>query len=529
MTFLFMPLFKIYCTFLLFCSRASASTGGRSLLGRIAHMLGDSINPMQDVNFASELLNSTQTATKPCKECCVDSPDINYSDVSGLTNIDSTDLYSTRALNRRFRNERRNDEGTATLVGNGGGTATLVGKSHRPCSVAIYIPRPIYPSPVEIYRADSGDSSLSADDMHFLIQARFWAVPTYSLSKCDAPGWAYQTSKVVTKPQIGPVGTTDTTITNGWQIGGTSAKTLNIDHVYEIGVLDEFFGWRTLPNTFGCPNIQKLFNQPSTIIGSSGTLLNFIFSHIASRDQPDFIGMDAALNKIKGSLWNRNLDGFATYLPDPTSLKKRLGQVALVMSNANEKQAIHLWQNTNARIYLAMQKLDKAIRDGLRCGSPQAKARWQDVSGRDLSPTWAAGYSAYITHKISSQNLMIKSAMYDLSNKIPTNPAQATAKPQAGAYIGNARWMADFNKKYPIAKMTFPPATDWPVLNSKRGLNGVDDEDGDACPLDAMSPTATKTGVSATGNISITPAPNASPLNLSSAAPITNDRLPLAN
>lgn len=444
---------------------------------------------------STNLRNSGQDATTICAGCmdCADMPDINYSDASDFdstNSIEDGNDYKKRATAHHSHLKRREW---------GGGTATIVGKVLHgpPCFVDPYIPKPRYPGAKDIWRADTGTKVQRAVYGRFFTTAKIWAVPVFSSNKCDAPGWAYMSSDDIVQPQIGPKGTTDTDITSPWQIGGDDKikKKVNVDHVYELSVLDEFFAWQITPGYTACPNVKKLYDMPfPQTDGSRATTLNFIFSQLASFSelqsipaQPDFIGMDGGLNKVKGSLWNLGLSHFPIILPDPTRQKKVLGQVALVMRIVNEPRAVKLWQNTHGRLYKAFQRVDKAIRDGLKSKNPKCKAMWQDTAGQNFSPTWAAEYSRYIVAKITTQNALIQTKVASIISNIPTDPARAPASSLAPGYRENARWVADFDKKYPVAQMTFPPATNWPALNLQGDGNENGDLDVDGCPFDGTN------------------------------------------
>lgn len=86
-------------------------------------------------------------------------------------------------------------------------------------------------------------------------------------------------------------------------------KTLpNDTRVDEKGTLDEFFQDQ-ISAGFTCPNVQALFDPPGSMNGE--TRLNKIFAQLASFENPDFLGMDAGLNGLKGSV---------RYLISPSSI-----------------------------------------------------------------------------------------------------------------------------------------------------------------------------------------------------------------
>ncbi len=64
-------------------------------------------------------------------------------------------------------------------------------------------------------------------------------------------------------------------------------------------MLDEFFAAQiTAGIGITCDDVTTLFDVPD--VGRVGTRLNTIFAQLPSYDNPDFLGMDAALNRLKG-------------------------------------------------------------------------------------------------------------------------------------------------------------------------------------------------------------------------------------
>lgn len=452
--------------------------------------------------------NTMQNATTTCADCidCASGPDLDFSAASFGNDTGLGDGSDTkkRALAARFPIEKRNGGFTSTQVG-----TVFPGAPH--CSVASYIPKPLYPGPNSIWTADVMPASRSPYNLAaYFATATQWAVPTYGPRKCDPPGWTFMSSRDVVAPQNVPLGNTNTKIGRGWQIGGDNelpgAKTVNVDHVYEQSVLDEFFRLRGLPGRSGCPTIRQVFNR---LAGGSTTRLNYIFDQLGNYNHPDFVGMDATLNQVKGSFWNPSLISYVMPAPDYDSLKVALGQLALIMNIVNHPTVVGHWQNTHGRIYQAFQRIDNSIRIG--AANPVCSAAFMDSAGNPLQATWAASYSVYITDKISTQNGLIQSIALSFSSGIPTDPVQARATgPEIQNIRANAIWMKGFNSLYPMAQMTLPSATNWPTMKRKRDDNTSEDWDVDACPLAA--PSAVGTGL--TGTMLITPAPALSPTSI---------------
>ena len=74
---------------------------------------------------------------------------------------------------------------------------------------------------------------------------------------------------------------------------------LQIDHVFEVSLLDEFFAAQVAAG-MGCDVVSALFDVPD--LGRVGTRLNTIFAQLPSYENPDFLGMDASMNRLKGTV-----------------------------------------------------------------------------------------------------------------------------------------------------------------------------------------------------------------------------------
>ena len=72
--------------------------------------------------------------------------------------------------------------------------------------------------------------------------------------------------------------------------------------VDEVSVLDEFFASQITAG-FTCQDIATLFDVEDTE-NPGFTRLGTIFGQVASFTHPDFVGMDGALNALKGAVSN---------------------------------------------------------------------------------------------------------------------------------------------------------------------------------------------------------------------------------
>ena len=170
---------------------------------------------------------------------------------------------------------------------------------------------------------------------------------------------------------------------------------------------------------------------------------------LASYRNPDLVGIDDALNKFKGSLWNRNLHGWRgvnTANAAVTDYIKELGNLAVVMSFVNDAKVLSLFSNTNARIYQAFLGIDQVITHAVACGNSI-----KDAAGKPMSATWGSAYKAWMTTYIAGQNAMITHTASMYSAAIPTS------EPAYSQFIDS------FNQRYGAASsLTFPVPQIWP-------------------------------------------------------------------
>ena len=170
---------------------------------------------------------------------------------------------------------------------------------------------------------------------------------------------------------------------------------------------------------------------------------------LASYRNPDLVGIDDALNKFKGSLWNRNLHGWRgvnSANAAVTDYIKELGNLAVAMSFVNDAKVLSLFSNTNARIYQAFLGIDQVISHGVACGKSI-----NDAAGKPMSATWGSAYKAWMTTYIAGQNAMITQTASIYSAAIPTS------EPVYSQFIDS------FNQRYGAASsLTFPVPQIWP-------------------------------------------------------------------
>ena len=211
---------------------------------------------------------------------------------------------------------------------------------------------------------------------------------------------------------------------------------------------------------------------------------------LASYDNPDLVGMDDRLNKLKGFLWNQNLRGW--HGVDSTNATvanyiQKLGDLAVAMSVVNYPKVLSLFSSTNARIYQAFLGIDHVITRAAACGNPINHA-----DGTSMSATWGSVYKAWITSYIAGQNALITHTAALYSAAIPTSD------PAHGQFIDS------FNQIHRgDSFLTFPVPQFWP--NSPLAMQKRDADCTPAQPT-TSSPTLAKSSFGNTRTPTITPA-----------------------
>ena len=441
-----------------------------------------SASPSQPSASFTTLSTASSSVTSTCSACdsCV-TYDYSPTATPNPVDDDTVDLRKRELAGRFIANKR----GIALY------SSTTVKVASAQCGVTKYTNKPPYPGPNVV--ANNAPPAVPDPALEAFYQtATYWAVPT-NPPKCGAPGWQFMSSN-----EIG-------TYKPPWKLGGTG-KSVNIDHVCkylplfrsmqveliplidEVSLLDEFFTAQVSAG-ITCADISRLFDVSDTV--SAGTRLNTIFAQLPSLTNPDFLGMDSALNRLKGALWNPDLTGVSLSLANSNAAIQSLSNLAVVMDMANNAAISKLFSNTNARIYQAFQGIDLLISSPQGCGGSV-----DDQGGQPASNTWASAYSVWITGKVSSQNDMITKTASSISAAIKTDPAQVNAN-QAGQVKNWKTFIESFNDAYKVDALTFPQPDSWPqnAINIAKRQAATTACTGPPSVNPSASVTATSTGL----------------------------------
>ena len=384
-------------------------------------------------------------------------------------NGEETDIgVEKRGLRSRFPHQKRADGSLRTYVGD------------QNCKVAQYTNKPAYPRAQEV--RDSLPPAAPVESMNaFFATAKLWAVPEIipeEEGSCDAPLWDFEGNDVLLSPD-NPI---------KWVIGGVGPYAVDVDHVYESRLLDMFFSeqlqqlkWqgRNKPKkpSITCADIQTIFDEEEDPNNPElGTRLNVLFSNIASYEHPDFLGMQGILNKRKSKIWDRNFsprNDAPFRLPqgfDPETCKQILANFAIVLQILNHPDVHRLYQATNSRIYQAFHVIDELIQSRYNNPCEDPIPPFLDSDGNKLSATWAGSYSTWMNNKISSQNVKLQSTATQGLKSIPTEDSENIPADQKARIPQWSSYMSSFNAKYPVAAMTLPAVSDWPVRTGAANL-----------------------------------------------------------
>lgn len=390
------------------------------------------------------------------------------------------------------------------------------------CQLAKNLKIPNYPTPGKLPGKAAGG-------------AQFWWVMTETTVPNSCPVLSYNkvTDADVTSQKINPADTTAYTKGGDWS---RLTPTVNVDHVYELSILKQFFSSRI--TAANCVDFKKFFDVPD---GGSpqvpgDTRLQTIWRQLPSNTNPDFAGMDAKINAVKAQ-------AFSNAFSNPTGSEKSLSylyELALAFKLTNDPLVSPLFQKTNNRIYAALLGMDAVI-NAANCGSTTTPVIIGD---------WAASYKTWITDLLTSAgtnvNAKVSQVLADNARLGPSaqvGPGSTTGADGKATATTNSigRGVSAFLAAYPTPNaFTFnvPNLVVFPTtatLNIKRQAcsrpppSGSSSTSGPSSTQASVSPSLTAPITSVKPTTSIPPSsisPSSSvPISSSSSKPITNTSL----
>ena len=248
-------------------------------------------------------------------------------------------------------------------------------------------------------------------------------------------------------------------------IGGSRGYRTNVDHVYEVSLLKNFFNYylaqRSVCRTF---NDEFMINSTA---GNQASRLSQVFAQLPGVQFGGLAGMDQRLNSIKAYFFQageiQNGLGFrANGLCDSI---KNLQMAGMIMDMLHSVELRKFFSDANLRIYQALLGVDHAI-------SSEA-SKCNQLSNHPFS--WAEEYKGWIEWFLAEREYEIqnwarstqKSILNSLSQKT-TEVHQASSEKSAtvldpsfdddrkrmdgfmkSAYSQNSHWSFNFNLQYP--------------------------------------------------------------------------------
>ncbi|KAI9808891.1 MAG: hypothetical protein M1827_007166 [Pycnora praestabilis] len=331
------------------------------------------------------------------------------------------------------------------------------------CVVSAYTRAPAYPGARDVTSYESSGVATPASMNAWYATATQWYVPTQT--GCSMPTITAVPAGALLGMGLG---------VSGPLLGGSPQQYVNIDHVYELKLLEAFFLSQTQRGVT-CGDLTNIFDTQDTTQAFGWTRLNTIFDSLPSYANPDFIGMDYSANSVKGKLLSIGLIN----LDKPTQPGKQLAllaRIGLVMGMCRDTKLKALFARTNLRIFEAFLGIDAVISSASQCGNPITSA---SKSGVAASPTWASAYSTWMTNYLAARGSEIRSTASILSRAIPTK-GTATGTP----YALYSTSMTEFAKTYTISDFSFDFGLTWPTTSP---LAIARREDSPACTLSRSS------------------------------------------
>ena len=159
---------------------------------------------------------------------------------------------------------------------------------------------------------------------------------------------------------------------DGWTIGSSGGHySLNIDHVYEVQLLNIFFYIRIMetpksPYLISSNDISKAFGPfdgPSH--SEFDTRLNVPSNKLASYDKSEFLGVSQIQNTKKVETFTYKFKGDAPMaIPkdlSPVNTIAQLAQMVLTLNMLQKQSMWSLFETTSFRIYEDFQRVDQII------------------------------------------------------------------------------------------------------------------------------------------------------------------------
>ncbi|PWY76977.1 hypothetical protein BO70DRAFT_354006 [Aspergillus heteromorphus CBS 117.55] len=261
----------------------------------------------------------------------------------------------------------------------------------------------------------------------------------------------------------------DTYLALGTQITTTNADQphINIDHVYELQILDSFL--TAMIEKYGfCDDFKTWFlTLDSSFTNKQGkhvSRLQRIYSYLPSITYPDVVAEDSRLNSYKAPMFaSDSLSGLPTPSGSGDDLQSNalsiMNTMAVVVAMLRDSSIAELFKASNTRIYKAFLGIDNL--QNTECNaSPSPEGGW------------ASAYSSWMEEFVKTQAAAV-------SSRISSVSAQVSSTEAAGVKNVYGKALDAFNAAYPTASWEWDSTQllDWSggdaVAFAKRGGSSV--------------------------------------------------------
>ncbi|RAK98824.1 uncharacterized protein BO80DRAFT_386919 [Aspergillus ibericus CBS 121593] len=226
---------------------------------------------------------------------------------------------------------------------------------------------------------------------------------------------------------------------------------INIDHVYELQILDSFLTAMIEKYNF-CDSFNTWFLEIDTTFknqrGELKSRLQKLYSFLPGQKYPDLVAEDSRLNSYKAPMFGSDsLSG----LPTPSkgdALQSNalsiMNTMAVVVAMLRDSSIANYFKNSNTRIYKAFLGIDSLMASQKQCNA--------DLDLPQPNGGWASAYSSWMEDFVQTQANAV-------STRISAVSAVVTSTEAAGVKNIYGKALDAFNEKY--------PASSWKWENSQ--------------------------------------------------------------
>ncbi|KAL9080762.1 MAG: hypothetical protein Q9157_000549 [Trypethelium eluteriae] len=184
---------------------------------------------------------------------------------------------------------------------------------------------------------------------------------------------------------------------------------VNVDHVYEVKYLGDFFDLMVDSNSFTCAQFNAFFMATDSLNqrgDKSFARLQTLWDQIPSVRDPKFAGTDSVLNMFKGK--GLGAHEWKTEFGTDDEALQYLNLVAAAVDMTNIPAIAAQHQLSNQAVYNAFLGIDTLLANPQGC--PPAPP--QPPHGLN----WADAYSSYMSSKISTDNEKVSAVISIMAN-----------------------------------------------------------------------------------------------------------------